>query len=83
MNLGQSSHHDYVDGGVNNNTLINLAIAAGASEVHVVFSDSAPAAQAVSVTTNLADIGIASFPVIQQRILATAYADGLQVGSAA
>ncbi len=70
MNLGQSNvRHDYVDGGVTNNSPISLAIAAGATEVHVVFLDPVPSAQAVSATASLADIGIASLSVMQQRIL--------------
>jgi len=120
MNLGQSeAHHDYVDGGVANNTPINLAIAAGAAEVYVVFLDPASSAPTAAATQNLYDIGMASLAVMQQRILeldmrlarergavikelgptkpiavsvldfsddtgiATAYEDGVQVGSTA
>ncbi len=70
MNLGQDgARHDFVDGGVTNNTPISLAIAAGATEVHVVFLDPVSSAQAVSATSSLPDIALASFSVMQQRIL--------------
>jgi NTE family protein len=70
MNLGQDGvKHDFVDGGVTNNTPISLAIAAGATEVHVVFLAPASSAQAVSATSSLPDIALASFSVMQQRIL--------------
>jgi predicted acylesterase/phospholipase RssA len=70
MNLGQGGvRHDYVDGGVTNNTPISLAIAAGATEVYVVFLNPTPSVQAISATNSLSDIAMASFAVMQQRIL--------------
>jgi predicted acylesterase/phospholipase RssA len=68
LNLGTASTRLFVDGGVANNTPIGLAIAAGATQVTVVFCD--PANQAgVSRISNLIDIGFASFSIMQQKIL--------------
>ena len=70
MNLGELEvNHDFVDGGVANNTPIGLALAAGATELYVVFLDPAEATLPTSPTTNLYDIGIASLGVMQQKIL--------------
>ncbi len=70
MNLGEEHvNHDYVDGGVANNTPVGLALAAGATEVIVVFLDPAGATLPTLATTNLYEIGIASLSVMQQKIL--------------
>jgi NTE family protein len=72
MNLGDPGLvHDYVDGGVANNTPISLAVAAGATEVMVVFLDPVGTTLPTLPTTNLFQIGLASLAVMQQRILGT------------
>lgn len=70
MNLGEPNvTHDYVDGGVANNTPITLALAAGATHVFVVFLDPPETKPQTLLTMNLYDIGIASLNVMQQKIL--------------
>jgi NTE family protein len=72
MNLGDPGVvHDYVDGGVANNTPIGLALAAGAPEVIVVFLDPLGKTLPTLPTTNLYQIGLASLFVMQQKILET------------
>jgi NTE family protein len=70
MNLGDPGLvHDYVDGGVANNTPINMAVAAGATEVLVVFLDPVGTTLPTIPTANLYQIGLASLGVMQQKIL--------------
>mgnify|MGYP001388253301 CR=1 FL=1 len=70
MNLGDPGiNHDYVDGGVANNTPINMALAAGATEVFVVFLDPVGTTLPTMPTTNLYQISLASLAVMQQKIL--------------
>jgi NTE family protein len=70
MNLGDPGViHDHVDGGVANNTPVNLALAAGATDVTVVFLDPVGNTLPTLPTTNLGQIGLASFAVMQQKIL--------------
>jgi len=70
MNLGDPGViHDHVDGGVANNTPINLALAAGATDVTVVFLDPVGTTLPTLPTTNLFQIGLASLAVMQQKIL--------------
>jgi predicted acylesterase/phospholipase RssA len=69
MNLGTTSTFQYVDGGVANNTPIGLAIAAGATDVTVVFMDplqSVPTPQGID---NAAELAMACYSVMQQKIL--------------
>jgi NTE family protein len=70
MNLGDPGViHDHVDGGVANNTPISLALAAGATDVTVVFLDPVGTTLPTLPTTNLFQIGLASLAVMQQKIL--------------
>lgn len=70
FNHGTGRDFLYVDGGVANNTPIGLAIAAGATDITVVFMDpeiSAPPYQAIP---NAAILAMACYDVMQQKILA-------------
>jgi NTE family protein len=58
----------YVDGGVANNTPIGQAIDAGADDVTVIFMDPTPTLQPQSIS-NLAQVGLGCFGIMQQRIL--------------
>jgi NTE family protein len=70
MNLGTSATRLFVDGGVANNTPLNLAISAGATKLTVVFVD--PVGQAPTVNVeNLVDIATSSFAIMQAKILET------------
>lgn len=72
MNLGRpGADFEYVDGGVANNTPVNLAVSAGATELYVVFMDPVGASGAIAPTANLYDIGLACLTVMQQKILET------------
>ncbi|MFN2459942.1 MAG: patatin-like phospholipase family protein [Candidatus Velthaea sp.] len=66
---GDSCH--YVDGGVANNTPIGQAINAGATDVTVIFMDPDDGQPADQPIANLAQIGMACFSVMQQKILAS------------
>lgn len=68
LNLGTTTTRLFVDGGVANNTPLGLAIAAGATELTVVFVDPEPPSQAARIS-NLLDIGFSSFAIMQQKIL--------------
>jgi NTE family protein len=70
LNLGSTSTRLFVDGGVANNTPIGLAIAAGATQITVVFVDAATPTTDVRIS-NLVDVGFSSFAIMQQKILET------------
>ncbi len=70
MNVGTSGQKEYVDGGVANNTPVTLAAMAGATEILVVMLQPEQAPNAVYATSTLADIGMASYTVMQQQLLA-------------
>ena len=59
----------YVDGGVANNTPIGQAIDAGADEIFIVFMDPKGGAPAPQDATNLLQLGLACFDVMQTKIL--------------
>ncbi len=72
MNLGKpGADFEYVDGGVANNTPVNLAVSAGATHIYVVFMDPAGLLGTVEPTTNLYEIGLACLTVMQQKIMET------------
>jgi|SRR5580698_1026006 NTE family protein len=70
FNHGTSRDFLYVDGGVANNTPIGLAIAAGATDVTVVFMDPAVTAPPYQDIPNAAMLGMVCYDVMQQKILA-------------
>ncbi len=70
--LGSNDLWYYVDGGVTNNTPIGQAIDAGADEISIVYVDPDPAADvrpAAHPSSNLAEILLGCFSMMQQRIL--------------
>jgi predicted acylesterase/phospholipase RssA len=70
QNLGTPSTFLYVDGGVANNTPIGLAISAGATDITAIFMDPKSGAPAPQAITNAADLGMACYSVMQQKLLA-------------
>jgi len=70
FNHGTGRDFLYVDGGVANNTPIGLAIAAGATDITVVFMDPEVTAPPYQVIPNAAILGMACYDVMQQKILA-------------
>jgi predicted acylesterase/phospholipase RssA len=70
QNLGTPNISLYVDGGVANNTPIGLAISAGATDITVIFMDPEIAAPTPQIIANVADLGMACYSVMQQKILA-------------
>jgi NTE family protein len=70
FNHGTGRDFLYVDGGVANNTPIGLAIAAGATDIIVVFMDPKVSAPPYQVIPNAAILGMACYDVMQQKILA-------------
>jgi predicted acylesterase/phospholipase RssA len=58
----------FVDGGVANNTPIGVAIDAGATDVTVIFLNP-PDDHSPQTVTNLAQVGLTCFSVMQERIL--------------
>ncbi len=70
MNLGTPNNFQYVDGGVANNTPIGLAIAAGAMDITVIFMDPPQAAPVAQSITNAAELAMACYSIMQQKILA-------------
>jgi len=69
MNLGTPPPKFFVDGGVANNTPISLAIAAGATDVTVVFLEPESNLAPAPPPRNLVDIGFACYDVMQQKII--------------
>ncbi len=69
MNLGTTSTFQYVDGGVANNTPIGLAIAAGATDITAVFMDPLNVVPTRQKMSNAADLAMACYSVMQQKIL--------------
>ena len=67
MNLG-TGDKDYVDGGVANNTPVQLAAMAGAREITVVLLQP-NAVNATYATATLPEIALGSYTVMQQRLL--------------
>lgn len=59
----------YVDGGVANNTPIGLAIAAGATDITMIFMDPAQSAPPNQSIPNAAVLGFTCYTVMQQKIL--------------
>jgi len=55
---------------VANNTPIGLAIAAGATDITVIFMDPESTAPTPQAIANAADLGMACYSVMQQKILA-------------
>ncbi|HEY5021866.1 MAG TPA: patatin-like phospholipase family protein [Gemmatimonadaceae bacterium] len=70
FNHGTGREFFYVDGGVANNTPIGLAIAAGATDITVVFVDPEIGAPLYQPIPNAAILGMACFDIMQQKILA-------------
>jgi len=70
FNHGTGRDFLYVDGGVANNTPIGMAIAAGATDVTVVFMDPEATAPPYQAIPNAAMLGMACYDVMQQKILA-------------
>lgn len=68
MNAGTTTPQIFVDGGVANNTPIGLAIAAGATEVTVVFLDLKRERKPTPIAS-LVDVALGSIDVMQQKIL--------------
>lgn len=73
----------YVDGGVANNTPIGLAIDAGATDVTIVFLEPPDAPAATQAITNLGEIGLACFSVMQQKILDSDLKTAMRVNDSA
>jgi predicted acylesterase/phospholipase RssA len=69
MNLGSAGNKDFVDGGVANNVPVTLAAYAGATDISVILLQPFQTAPPSYPTTNLLDIGMASFTVMQQTLL--------------
>ena len=69
MNLGADGPKEYVDGGVANNAPLSLAVDAQATDILAVLLQPETSSQAIYPTKNLLEIGLASFVVMQQRIL--------------
>ncbi len=70
FNHGTGRDFYYVDGGVANNTPIGFAIAAGATDITVIFMDPEVTAPPYQMIPNAAVLGMACYDVMQQKILA-------------
>lgn len=69
MNLGSTGEKEFVDGGVANNTPVTLAIQAGATDLVVIMLQPEATSNEVYQTSNILEIGMASFTAMQQRLL--------------
>jgi predicted acylesterase/phospholipase RssA len=70
----------YLDGGITNNTPIGQAINAGADDVTVIYVD--PKQSASQSTSNLGEILMGCFSIMQQRILELDYAMAMRTNKA-
>jgi predicted acylesterase/phospholipase RssA len=71
----------FVDGGVANNTPIGVAIDAGATEITVIFLNP-PDMHVPQAITNLAEIGLTCFSIMQERILELDFQNAERVNKA-
>lgn len=69
MNLGIAGNKAFVDGGVANNVPVSLAAKAKANEITVIMLQPPQSKLPNYSTTNLVEIGMASFTVMQQTLL--------------
>ncbi|HTC30198.1 MAG TPA: patatin-like phospholipase family protein [Candidatus Acidoferrum sp.] len=69
MNLGTAGNKAFVDGGVANNVPVGLAADAGATDITVMMLQPPQATLPNYPTSNLIEIGMASFTVMQQTLL--------------
>jgi predicted acylesterase/phospholipase RssA len=66
---GKDSPNQYVDGGVTGNAPISQAIAAGATDVTIIFMDRADLRPPNQRIESIADIGLAAHDIMQQSML--------------
>jgi predicted acylesterase/phospholipase RssA len=69
MNLGVKGNKEYVDGGVANNAPLSLVADAQATDILVVMLEPEASGRTIYPTANMLEIGLASFVVMQHRIL--------------